>query len=90
MNYRYSIKDKLNLLTAREYKRLRKEIPKALGKTVRTFDRYCNIEINEFADIPVQDLDIIAAFLNCTADDLKNYTIADYQIQHSIIHKRSS
>lgn len=90
MNYRYSIKEKLNQITAKEYKRLRKEIPKALGKTLRTFDRYCNIEINEFADIPAQDLDIIAAFLNCTANDLKNYTIADYQIQHIITHKRSS
>jgi len=90
MNYRYSIKEKFDQLTSREHKRLRREIPKALGKTLRAFDRYCNIEINEFADIPVQDLDIIAAFLNCKADDLKNYTIADYQIQHNIIYKRSS
>lgn len=80
MNFSYSIKDKLNQLTTIEYKRLRKEIPKALGKTIRTFDRYCNIEINEFADIPAQDLDIIAAFLNCTADDLRTVKLQRYEI----------
>lgn len=84
MNYKYSIKEKLWQLPMWEYKKIRKEIPKLLGKTQRTFDRYCTIKIDEFADIPAQDLDIIASFLNCKADDLKNYSISEFGIQHKI------
>jgi len=83
MNYKYSIKEKLWQLPMREYKKVRKELPKLLGKTLRTFDRYCSIKVDEFADIPAQDLDLIASYLNCTADDLKNYFISKMGvIQH--------
>ena len=75
MKYKYLIKEKLLQLPAEEYKRIRKEIPIAIHKTVRTFDRYCNIKIDEFQDIPAQDLDIIASYLDCKANDLKNYSI---------------
>ena len=88
MNYKYNIKDKMLQLSIVEYKRIRKEIPKAIGKTVRTFDRYCTIEADEFGDIPAQDLDIIASFLNCKANDLKNYCINGKQIQHRIVRHR--
>lgn len=75
MNYKYAIKEKMWQLPMSEYKKVRKELPKLIGKTLRTFDRYCTIKADEFADIPAQDLDIIASFLNSTANDLKNYSI---------------
>lgn len=88
MNYKYCIKEKMLKLNVTEYKRIRKEVPKAIGKTVRTFDRYCTLRADEFADIPAQDLDIIASFLDCTANDLKNYSVADQQILHKVTRKR--
>lgn len=88
MNYKYAIKEKMLQLPIREYKKIRKEIPKLLGKTLRTFDRYCSIKADEFADIPAQDLDIIASFLNCTANDLKNYSASKSGIQLKITRHR--
>ncbi len=88
MNHKYSIKQKMEQLPMIDYKRIRKEIPEALGKTARTFDRYCNFPADEFGDIPTQDLDIIASFLGCSANDLKNYTINRQQIQQRIIRHR--
>ena len=73
--YKYCIKEKMHQLTVAELRRLRKEIPLALGKTTRTFDRYCTITVDDNADIPALDLDIIASFLSCSADDLKNYVV---------------
>lgn len=84
MNYKYAIKEKLWQLPMREYKKVRKELPKLLGKTIRTFDRYCSIKTDEFADIPVQDLDIIASYLNCKADDLKNFSVAEFSIRYKV------
>lgn len=88
MNYKYCIKEKMLKLTVTEYKKIRKEIPIAIGKTVRTFDRYCTLRADEFADIPAQDLDIIASFLDCTANDLKNYSVTGQQIHHKVTRKR--
>jgi hypothetical protein len=85
MKYKYSIKDKLLQLPVTEYKDLRRNIPKAIGKTIRTFDRYCNIKEDEFGDIPALDLDIIATFLKCTANDLKNYSISPRQFNDRIV-----
>ncbi|MCB9335481.1 MAG: hypothetical protein H6586_04985 [Flavobacteriales bacterium] len=84
MSYKYAIKERLWKLPMSEYKKVRKQLPKLLGKTVRTFDRYCNIKTDEFADIPVQDLDIIASYLNCKADDLKNFSVAEFSIRYNI------
>lgn len=84
MNYKYAIKEKMWQLPMSEYKKVRKEIPKLIGKTLRTFDRYCTIKADEFADIPAKDLDIIAICLNCSANDLKNYTISKSDIEHKI------
>ena len=88
MNYKYRIKDMMLNLTISEYQEFRKEIPKALGKTLRTFDRYCNIKADQFSDIPAQDLDIIASMLGCTANELKNYTVNKRRIQQNIIRHR--
>lgn len=62
MNFKYNIKEKMLQLPMIDYKKVRKELSKLLGKTLRTFDRYCTIKADEFADIPAQDLDIIASF----------------------------
>ncbi len=88
MNYKYNIREKMENLPMIEYKRIRRELPKALGKTVRTFNRYCTLAADEFADIPAQDLDIIASFLDCKANDLKNYFINGQQIQQRIKRNR--
>ena len=75
-------------LSISEYKRIRKEMPKALGKTIRTFDRYCTIKADDFGDVPAQDLDIIASFLGCMANDLKNYSVHEQVIQHRITRSK--
>lgn len=88
MSYKYCIKEKLEQLPMTDYKKIKKEIPKALGKTQRTFDRYCTIKADEFGDVPAQDLDIIANFLGCEANDLKNYCITKQQIEHLVTKHR--
>ena len=80
MTYKYCIREKIQELTHEEYKHLRKELPKAIGKTSRTFDRYCTLKAEDFGDIPAQDLDIIASFFNCSANDLKNYSVKNCEI----------
>jgi len=77
MNYKYCIKKKLDGLSVQDYKRLRRLIPLALGKTRKTFERYCTLTIDEHGDIPAYDLDVIAECLDCTADELKNYSDKD-------------
>ena len=86
--YKYIIKEKLEQLPMTEYKKMKKQIPKALGKTQRTFDRFCTIKKNECGDIPAQDLDIIANCLGCEANDLKNYCITKEQIEDFITQSR--
>lgn len=88
MNYKYCIKERMLALTVEEYKKIRKELPKAIGKTIRTFDRYCTLRADEFSDIPAQDLDIIASFLDCDANDLKNYSVSGTQIHHKVTRQR--
>lgn len=90
MNYKYCIKEKIEQYPVREYKRLLYLIPKGLGKTKKTFLRYCNIQMEDFIDIPCQDLDIIASFLNCKADQLKNYCIVKNQVKMKPRKKRTS
>lgn len=90
MSLKYNISERLHSLPYEKYKKIRQQIPTALGKTQRTFARYCNLPADSFGDIPAQDLDIIASFLGCTADDLKNYTIKDKQIQQKVISKRKA
>ncbi|TSE03524.1 hypothetical protein [Aquimarina algiphila] len=88
MNYKYCIKERLEALPVHHYRTLKNEIIKALGKTRRTFDRYCTISADEFADIPALDLDIIASFLDCEANDLKNYKVNKAEIRHKMTRRR--
>lgn len=81
MEHKYCIREKLRELPITEYRRLLKEIPIAINKTKRTFDRYCSIRADEFGDIPTQDLDIIASHLSCSPNELKNYTVQNKQIR---------
>lgn len=87
MNLKYNISERMHSLPYEKFKKIRQQIPIALGKTQRTFARYCNLPADSFGDIPAQDLDIIASFLGCKADDLKNYTIKNKQIQQKITRK---
>ena len=84
MNYKYCIKEKLEALPISEYRHVRTQLPKVLGKTLRTFDRYCKIRANDCADIPAQDLDIIASLLNCEPNELKNYHVHNCKILHTV------
>ncbi len=85
MNFKYRIKERMLQLPMIDYEKVRKELPKLLGKTLRTFDRYCSIKLNEFTDVPTQDLDIIASYFNCTANELKNYVITKMgAIKHKV------
>lgn len=77
--FKYAIKERLENLPIKHYRRMRILIPKALNKTLKTFDRYCNLTMNEYGDIPAIDLDIIASCLGCSSDDLKNYKIQKHQ-----------
>lgn len=85
---KYCIKEKMQQLPVAELRKLRKEIPLALGKTTRTFDRYCTITVEENADIPALDLDIIASFLSCSADELKNYMVDNCRRKKRIIRTK--
>ncbi|WP_271729378.1 hypothetical protein [Aquimarina algiphila] len=88
MNYKYCIKERLEKLPMNHYRKLKNDIIIALGKTRRTFDRYCTISADEFGDIPAQDLDIIASILKCTADDLKNYEVNNAEVRHKMKRRR--
>ncbi len=88
MNYKYCIKERLEQLPVQNYRTLKNEIIRALGKTRRTFDRYCKITADEFADIPALDLDIIASFLDCPADELKNYKVNKSEVSHKMMRRR--
>ena len=84
--YKYNIKDRLENLPINEYRELMYQIPKALKKSKRTFLRYTTITMDDPADIPALDLDIIAFFLGCNAQDLKNYTLEDFRIKNMFKH----
>ncbi|WP_148639225.1 hypothetical protein [Aquimarina longa] len=60
-----------------------------MQKTGRTFNRYCNLMVQDHSDIPTQDLDIIASYLECSADELKNYKVQRSAILHKIVRKSS-
>lgn len=72
---KYNIKDRLYRLPLRDYQAARKRIPQLLGKSLRTFDRFCNLKLDSYSDITAKDLDIIAKFLECDSHDLKNYKV---------------
>ena len=80
----------MKLLSVEDYQEFKSTIASALGKTMRTFERYCSIKADEKGDIPVKDLDIIALLLDCTADDLKNFQITNEDIQKTITKNQLS
>ena len=89
MELKYCIKQKLEELPLKEYKKIKLELSLAIGKNIRTFERYCNLRIDDFSDIPAKDLFIIATVLSCKIDKLVNYKITIEEIQARIIHKKS-
>lgn len=86
-DYKYCIKEKLAQLPVAKYRVTKEKIIKGLHKTARTFNRYCNIMTDDHADIPAQDLDMIASHLECTADDLKNYKVNKSTVMYKIRRK---
>ena len=83
-DYKYCIKEKLEELPIAKYRITKENIAKGLKKTERTFNRYCNLLAEDHADIPAQDLDMIASHLECTADELKNYRVNKSTVMYRI------
>ncbi|WP_109098173.1 hypothetical protein [Aquimarina sp. AU58] len=83
-DYKYCINEKLAELPVAKYRATKEKIITGLKKTARTFNRYCNLLADDHADIPAQDLDMIASHLECTADELKNYKVNKSTIMYKI------
>jgi len=73
--YKYTLMEKLNLLTREEYRAALKDLPRALNITQRTFYRYINTRISETYSIPSDDLARLSRFFGCRIEDLLNYDI---------------
>jgi len=73
--YKYTLKEKLNLLTREEYRAALKDLPGALNITQRTFYRYMNTKITESYSIPSDDLARLSRFFGCRIEEMLNYDI---------------
>jgi len=71
--YKYTLKEKLNMLTREEYRAALKDLPRALNITQRTFYRYMNTKISESYSIPSDDLARLARFFNCRIEEMLNF-----------------
>jgi hypothetical protein len=87
--YKYRIKEKLDLLSHNEYKSALVVFPKALKIHQRTFFRYLYTKVNENYSMPVDHLARLARFFNCRIEDMLNYepkplTMKDMEKQKKI------
>jgi len=87
--YKYRIKEKLDLLSHNEYKLALVVLPKALKIHQRTFFRYLYTKVNEDYSMPVDHLARLARFFNCRIEDMLNYepkplTMKDMEKQKKI------
>lgn len=71
--YKYKIKEKLDLLSHTEYRSAIYVLPKALKIHQRTFFRYLYTKVNENYSMPVDHLARLARFFNCKIEDLLNF-----------------
>jgi hypothetical protein len=89
IEYKYKIKEKLDLLAYQEYKSVLRVMPKALEIHERTFLRYIYTRVNDKYSMPVDHLARLARFFNCRIEDMLNYepkplTIKDMAEQKKI------
>lgn len=80
MNYKYCIREKIEQLPISFQVKIKNEISVALGKCQATFNNYCHIKANDSKGIGSINLDIIAFYLDCTADDLKNFYVKNNKV----------
>lgn len=73
IEYKYKIKEKLDLLPYQEYKSVLNVMPKAMEIHQRTFLRYIYTRVNDNYSMPVDHLARLARFFNCKIDDLLNF-----------------
>ena len=73
IEYKYRIKEKMDLLTHQEYQAAIKSIPIALKISQRTFCRYMYTRVHEKYSMPVDHLARLAIFFNCRIEDMLNY-----------------
>lgn len=73
IEYKYKIKEKLDLLSYQEYKAVLHIMPKALMIHQRTFLRYIYTRINDNYSMPVDHVARLARFFNCKIEDMLNF-----------------
>ena len=73
VEYKYRLKERLDLLTHQEYKSIIRNMPKALQISQRTFYRYLSTRIDDNYSMPADQLARLARFLGCHIEDLLNY-----------------
>ena len=70
---KYKIQEKLEQLSFKDYRTAIQELPKALGITPRTFQRYLKTRIFESFSIRSDHLVKLSQFFNCNVEELLNY-----------------
>jgi len=70
---KYTIKEKLELLSYRDYGIAIQELPRVLKINPKTFQRYLKTRVYGHYSIPSDDLVKLAQFFNCKVEDLLNY-----------------
>jgi hypothetical protein len=73
IEYKYNLKEKLDLLSYQEYKLVLHVLPEALKIHKRTFLRYMYTRVNENYSMPVDHLARLARFFNCKIEDMLNF-----------------
>lgn len=72
MRYKYNILKILHSRTYKEYLYIRKEAPKKLGISKRTWERWLYIKEDDKAEINYSTLKKISELLNVSIEDLIN------------------
>lgn len=70
---KYKIQEKLEQLNYKDYGTAIQELPKVLGITPRTFQRYLKTRVYEDYSIPSDCLVKLSQFFSCRVEDLLNY-----------------
>lgn len=73
IEFKYRIKERLDLLTHEDFKTAIRVLPKALNISQRTFYRYVYTRIHDKYSMPVDHLARLARFFNCRIEDMLNF-----------------
>ena len=70
---KYKINEKLEELCYRDYHTAIQELPRVLGISPRTYQRYLKTRLYERYSVPSDDLVKLSQFFDCKIEDLLNY-----------------